>query len=80
MSAEYWAKLDGNNRVVHVAVVTKEYMDQYPDVYSGTWVQTYFDTPGKTYAGVDYAYDPENDDFTAPEPNEHWKQLVGWVD
>jgi hypothetical protein len=79
MNAEYWAQIDEHNVVVHVAVVTKEFMDENPEQFPGRWVQTYFDTPGKTYAGSGYTYSEELDDFTAPEPNEHWKRLVGWT-
>lgn len=78
--AQYWAKIDENNRVVNVEVVTREYMDSHPEMYDGQWVQTFFDTEGKTFAGIDYTYNLEIDDFTPPEPNEHWKTLVGWVE
>lgn len=79
MSAEYWAKIGDGDRVVHVAVVTKAYMDSHPEMFDGEWVQTFGDVEGKTFAGVDYTYDRKNNDFLAPEPNEHWKALVGWV-
>lgn len=65
----YFAQLDNNNVVVHVAVVTAEFMAANPDRYPGTWVQTYQDTPGKTYAGVGYTYDPTTNNFTAPAPD-----------
>lgn len=61
----YFAQLE-NNVVVHVSVVTAEFMQQNPDRYPGEWVQTYRDTVGKTYAGIGYIYDPATDDFTAP--------------
>jgi hypothetical protein len=62
----YFAQLDDQNVVVHVAVVTAEFMAANPDRYPGRWVETYRDRPGKTYAGVGYTYDPLTDDFTAP--------------
>ena len=66
MSAQYFAKLDDNNVVTHVAVVTREFLEANPERYQGTWVETFFDTEGKTYAGVGFTYDPETQDFTAP--------------
>lgn len=67
MSARYFAQLDETNVVTYVAVTTPEFMAENPDRYPGTWVETYFDTDGKTYAGPGYTYDLELDDFVAPE-------------
>jgi len=66
MSAQYFAKLDGNNVVVDVAVTTAEFMAANPDRYPGTWVKTFIGVAGKTYAGVGYIYDAESEDFAAP--------------
>jgi hypothetical protein len=66
MSAQYFAKIDENNVVTHVSVVTREFLEANPERYQGTWVETFFDTEGKTYAGVGFIYDPETQDFTAP--------------
>jgi hypothetical protein len=33
---------------------------------TGTWVETFFDTAGKTYAGIGYTYDEATQDFVAP--------------
>ena len=66
MSAQYFAQLDDNNIVINVHVVTAEFMAANPDRYSGTWVETFFDTEGKTYAGVNYTYDYDTQDFTPP--------------
>jgi len=63
---QYFAKLDENNVVVHVAVVTREFLEANPERYQGRWVETFFDTEGKTYAGVGYTYDEAAQDFTAP--------------
>lgn len=63
--AQYWAQLDDNNVVIHVAVVTADFMTENPDRYRGRWVETFFDTPGKTYAGLGYIYDEDSDDFVA---------------
>ena len=63
---QYFAQIDNNNVVTHVAVVTREFLEANPQRYTGTWVETFFDTPGKTYAGVGFVYDPETQDFTPP--------------
>lgn len=68
MSAQYFAQIDANNVVTHVAVVQREFLEANPDRYTGTWVETFFDTEGKTYAGIGYIYDPATQDFTAPAP------------
>ena len=68
MTAQYFAKLDENNVVVYVAVVTTEFMAANPERYPGTWVETFFDTAGKTYAGVGYIYDFDTQDFI-PAPD-----------
>lgn len=71
MSAQYFAQLDENNVVTHIAVVTREFLEANPDRYLGRWVETFFDTAGKTYAGVGFTYDEATEDFippVAPEP------------
>ena len=62
----YFAQLDTANRVLAVHVVTQEFIDANPERYPGTWVQTFTDVEGKTYAGVGFVYDPATQDFTAP--------------
>lgn len=66
MSAQYFAKLDDNNVVIDMAVVTSEFMAENPDRYPGRWVETFLDTPDKTYAGIGYIYDSYAEDFTMP--------------
>ncbi len=68
MSAQYFAQLDDNNVVTKVAVVTAEFMSANPVRYPGRWVETFFDTSGKTYAGIGFTYSEEDEDFTAPPP------------
>lgn len=68
MTAQYFAQLDGSNKVIDVAVVTTDFMAENPDRYPGRWVETFFDTADKTYAGVGYTYDEDTDDFVAPPP------------
>ena len=52
--------------VTDVHVVTQLFMDENPERYEGTWIETFFDTPNKTYAGIGYTYDPITNDFVAP--------------
>jgi hypothetical protein len=66
MTQQYFAQIDANNMVTHVAVVQREFLEANPDRYQGTWVETFFDAPDKTYAGVGFTFDPDTQDFTAP--------------
>jgi hypothetical protein len=67
MSGEqYFAQINNDNVVTNVAVVTSEFMAENPERYPGTWVETFIDVPGKTYAGIGYTYDPILKDFIAP--------------
>ena len=70
MVAQYFAQIDENNVVTSVHVVQQEFLEANPDRYPGTWVETFFDTEGKTYAGVGYTYDYDTQDFIAPPPIE----------
>jgi hypothetical protein len=70
MVAQYFAQIDENNVVTFVSVVTAEFMAANPDRYPGVWVETFFDTAGKTYAGIGYTYNYDTQDFTPPpEPD-----------
>lgn len=66
MSRQYFAQLDENNVVIHVAVTSAEFMIANPDRYQGRWVETFFDTVGKTYAGLGYVFNQDTEDFEAP--------------
>lgn len=66
MERQYFAQLDENNVVTHIAVVQREFLEAHPERYTGTWVETFFDTAGKTYAGVGFIYDEVSQDFVAP--------------
>ena len=66
MSAQYFAQIDENNMVTHVAVVQREFLEANPDRYTGTWVETFIGKAGKTYAGVGFTYDPAKKDFVCP--------------
>ena len=65
---QYFAQIDNDNIVTQVHVVHQDFLEANPDRYPGTWVETFFDLPNKTYAGVGYTYDPVTKDFTAPIP------------
>jgi hypothetical protein len=62
----YFAQINDNNIVTDVHVVTAEFMAENPERYLGVWVETFYDDPNKTYAGVGYTYDFNTQDFTAP--------------
>ncbi len=66
MAAQYFAQLDENNVVIDVHVVTAEFMAENPDRYPGIWVETFFDTPNKTYAGIGFTYNETTQDFEPP--------------
>lgn len=66
MVAQYFAQLDENNVVTKVAVVQREFLEANPERYTGTWVETFFDTEGKQYAGIGFIYDEATQDFVAP--------------
>ena len=63
---QYFAQIDEDNIVLEVHVVTRLFLEENPDRYPGTWVETFINLPNKTYAGIGYIYDPKTKDFTAP--------------
>ena len=63
---QYFAQIDDNNIVLQVHVVARLFLEENPDRYPGTWVETFTDLPTKTYAGVGYTYDKQTKDFIAP--------------
>ena len=66
MSQQFFAQLDENNVVTNVHCVTAEFMAENPERYPGVWVETFYNTESKTYAGVGYTYDYDTQDFTQP--------------
>ena len=66
MVAQYFAQINADNIVTNVAVVTTEFLNANPELYTGTWIETFIDNPNKTYAGIGYTYDYATQDFTAP--------------
>jgi hypothetical protein len=70
MSAQYFAQVNENNEVIFVSVVTKEFLESNPERYPGRWIETFYDTPGKTYAGVGYIWNETTQDFEVPPAKE----------
>ena len=66
MDRQFFAQLDENNVVIDVHCVTQEFLEANPERYLGVWVETFFNTDGKTYAGIGYIYDYQTENFTAP--------------
>jgi hypothetical protein len=66
MTPQYFAQIDADGVVTHVAVVQREFLEANPDRYQGTWVETFIDRTEKTYAGVGFIYDAEAQDFICP--------------
>ena len=67
MSAQYFAQVT-DGVVTDVRVVSASFMAANPDRYPGTWVETFVDVAGKTYAGVGFTWN--GTDFVAPPPVE----------
>lgn len=66
MSRSFFAQLDDNNVVIDVHCVTQEFLEANPERYPGTWVETFYDTDNKTYAGIGFTYSYDTQDFVAP--------------
>lgn len=77
MSRPFFAQLDENNVVIDVHCVTQEFLEANPERYSGVWVETFFDTDGKTYAGIGFTYDFDTENFTPPPSPEPVKPDYG---
>lgn len=58
--AQYFAQINANNIVINVDVVTNLFMQENPDRYPGTWVETFVNLPNKTYAGIGYTWNGTN--------------------
>jgi hypothetical protein len=63
MSRQFFAQLDENNIVTTVHCVTQQFLEANPDRYTGRWVETFFDTAGKQYAGIGFEYLEDEQDF-----------------
>ena len=77
----HYAEIDSENRVIRVLVVANEVTHAtlggtedealgttfLHDLLGGEWVQTSFNgNKRKRYAGIDYTYDRERDEFVPP--------------
>ena len=66
MNRQFFAQLNNENVVTNVHCVTKEFLEANPERYVGIWVETFFNTAGKTYAGIGFIYDYETQNFREP--------------
>jgi len=66
MNRQFFAQVNDENIVTDVHCVTREFLEANPERYTGRWVETFFDTEGKTYAGIGFTYDEVSEDFVAP--------------
>ena len=66
MIRQFFAQINADNIVIDVHVVTQEFIDANPERYTGTWVETFFNDPNKTYAGIGFTYNYDTQDFVAP--------------
>lgn len=67
----HWAEIDDDNKVLRVTYgegADEETHQWLIDRLGGIWVRTYYDTPGQTYAGAGYTWDPQTGDFIPPAP------------
>jgi hypothetical protein len=71
MERQFFAQLDDNNIVIQVHCVTKEFLEANPDRYPGRWVETFYNTQNKLYAGENFIYDEATENFLFPlEPQQ----------
>jgi hypothetical protein len=86
----HWAELDDDNAVLRVIVCdADDGADgaKHPPAFctetlGGTWVRTYYDTKGRTYAGIGYRWDPKLADFKPPSTKDNamsWTRNTGTV-
>lgn len=76
--AGYFAELENNVVKRVISATDKEWCEQN---LGGEWVQTYYSTPGKNYAGIGYTYHPETENFSAPRPFPSWNldENLQWI-
>jgi len=67
----HYAEIDPASNIVLRVIVcdSKEWCERN---LGGTWVRTYYSTPGKNYAGQGYIYYPDHENFSAPQPYPSW--------
>ncbi len=79
----HFAKIDDNNKVIRVIVVSEEYVNSGRLGDLSNWIQTSYNTHGgkhltggnplrKNFAGVGYTYDKTRDAFIPPHYHPSW--------
>lgn len=63
------AKIENN---VVVEVIVADSVEWCIEAFGGEWVRTYYNSPGKNFAGVGFIYRPEMDNFSSPSPFPSW--------
>lgn len=63
---QFFAQIDENGVAIRVSVVNRDFLEANPERYPGRWVETFYDTPGKTYASTGLVYNEETEDFVYP--------------
>ena len=66
MERQFFAQLNDDKVVIDVHCVTQEFIDTNSERYPGVWVETFFNSANKTYAGLGFIYDFLTQDFIAP--------------
>jgi hypothetical protein len=66
----HFAEIDANNKVLRVIVC--EHKEWCESRLGGTWVRTFYNTPGKNFAGHGFTYYPEAENFATPQPYPSW--------
>lgn len=66
MERQFFAQINDNNIVTDVHCVTQEFLEANPQRYTGRWVETFFNTADKVYAGIGWTYDEATQNFVAP--------------
>jgi len=67
---QYFAQINEKNIVTDVHIVTSEFMAENPERYPGIWIETFYNTPGHTYAGIGFIWNEATSDFEAPPAQE----------
>jgi hypothetical protein len=63
------AKLENN---IVLEVIVADTVEWCIDTFGGEWVRTYYNTPGKNFAGFGFIYYPDKDNFSSPQPYPSW--------
>ena len=66
---QYFAQVNENNIVTDIKVVSKEFLEANPERYPGRWVETFYNDPEHTYAGIGDIYNEITEEFE-PAPEE----------